>query len=83
MLTNVHEYDDITRLTFYIIYCLILCPLAKTAYLAIVRVVFCQMFRPKSKKVKSGLKLNVMFTLFVQYLAENRFFFQITSLSIE
>ena len=32
---------------------------------------FCQMFRSKSKKVKNGLKLNVMFTLFVQFLVEN------------
>ena len=41
------------------------------------------MFRSKSKKVKNGLKLNVMFTLFIQFLVENRIFFQITSLSIE
>ena len=33
---------------------------------------FCQMFRSESKKVKNGLKLNVMFTLFVQFLVENR-----------
>ena len=30
------------------------------------------MFRSESKKVKNGLKLNVMFTLFVQFLVENR-----------
>ena len=35
---------------------------------------FCQMFRSKSKKVKNGLKLNIMFTLFEQFLAENRIF---------
>ena len=35
---------------------------------------FCQMFRSKSKKVKNGLKLNVMFTLFVQFLVENHIF---------
>ena len=40
------------------------------------------MFRSKSKKVKNGLKLNVMFILFVQFLVETRIF-QITSLSIE
>ena len=39
MLTNVHEYDDINRLTFHIMLSLILCPLAKTAYLAIVPIV--------------------------------------------
>ena len=44
---------------------------------------FCQMFRSKNKKVKNGLKLNVMFTLFMQVLVKNRIFFQITSLSIE
>ena len=40
------------------------------------------MFRSKSKKVKNGLKLNVMFTVFVQFLVENRIL-PITSLSIE
>ena len=40
------------------------------------------MFRSKSKKVKNGLKLNVIFTLFVQFLVE-MVFFKITSLSIE
>ena len=35
---------------------------------------FCQMFRSKSKKVKNGIKLNVMFTLCVQFLVENRIF---------
>ena len=34
----------------------------------------CPMFKSKSKKVKNGLKLNVMFTLFVQFLVENRIF---------
>ena len=28
---------------------------------------FCQIFRSKSKKVKNGLKLNAMFTLFIQF----------------
>ena len=32
------------------------------------------MFRSKNKKVKNGLKLNFMFTLFVQFLVENRIF---------
>ena len=47
MLTSVH--DEINRLTFHIILSLILCPLAKTAYQAIVRIVsfFCPMFRSK------------------------------------
>ena len=72
---NVNEYDDINRLTIHIMQSLILCPLAKTAYLAIVRIVFCQMFRSKSKEVKNDLKLNVLFTLFVQFLVENLFFF--------
>ena len=40
MLTNVHKYDDMNKLTFHIMLSLILCPLAKTAYLAIVRIVF-------------------------------------------
>ena len=40
MLTNVHEYDGINRLTFHIMKSLILYPLAKTAYLAIMRIVF-------------------------------------------
>ena len=40
------------------------------------------MFRSKSKTVKNSLKLNVMFTFFVQFLVENRIF-QIASLSIE
>ena len=31
----------------------------------------CHMFRSKSKKVKNGLKLNVMFTIYVQFLVEN------------
>ena len=35
---------------------------------------FCQMFRSKSKKVKNGFKPNVMFTLFVQFLVENRIY---------
>ena len=35
---------------------------------------FWQMFRFKSKKVKNGLKLNVMLTLFVQFLVENRIY---------
>ena len=30
------------------------------------------MFRSKSKKVKNGLKVSVMFTFFVQFLVENR-----------
>ena len=40
MLTNAREYEDITRLTFHIMLSLILFPLAKTAYLAIMRIVF-------------------------------------------
>ena len=33
----------------------------------------CQMFKSKSKKkVKTGVKLNVLFTLFVHILVENR-----------
>ena len=44
MLTNVHEYDDINRLTFHIMSSLILCSLAKTAYLAIVRIVSTKSF---------------------------------------
>ena len=39
------------------------------------------MFRSKSKKVKNGLKLNVMFTLLVQFLVES-VFFQITSFQL-
>ena len=57
MLTNVHEYDDINRLTFHIMSSLILCPLAKTAYLAIVRIDFDLKFQfsvkcldPKARK---------------------------------
>ena len=38
------------------------------------------MFRSKSKKVKNGLKLNVLFTFFAQLKIV---FFQITFLSIE
>ena len=41
------------------------------------------MFGSKSKEVKNGLILNVLFTLFVHFLVENQFFFQITSLSVE
>ena len=40
MLTNVHEYDDITRLTFHEMLSQILSPLARTAYLAIARIGF-------------------------------------------
>ena len=40
MMTNIHEYDDINRLKFHIMLSLTLCPLAKTAYLEIVRIVF-------------------------------------------
>ena len=40
------------------------------------------MLRSKCKKVKNGLKLNAMFTIFVQFLVENRIC-QITSLSTE
>ena len=57
MLTNVQEYDDINRLTFYIMLSLILCPLAKTAYLAIVGILFDEKFHfsvkcidPKARK---------------------------------
>ena len=77
MLKNFHDYDDINRLTFHIILSLILCPLSKTAYLAIMGIVFlikasffCQMFRFKSQKVKNSLKLNDMFTLYIQFLVE-------------
>ena len=59
MLTNVHEYDDINRLTYHIMLRLILCPLAETAYRAIVRFVFVQKFHfsvkcldPKAKSEK-------------------------------
>ena len=41
MLTNVYEYDDINRVTFHIMYNLILCPLAKTAHLAIASIFLC------------------------------------------
>ena len=82
MLTNVFEYDEINRLTFHIMQSLILCPLAKTAYLATARIFFLlkvsffrQIFRSKSQKMKISLKLNVLFTIFVQFLAENRIFF--------
>ena len=57
MLTNVQEYDDITRLTLHIMQSLLLLPLAKTAYLAIVRIVFSLKFHfsvkcldPKTRK---------------------------------
>ena len=79
-LTNVHKYDDINRLTFHIMESLILCPLAKTAYLAIVRIVFdlkchfvCPMFRSKSKKVKNGLNRMLCYP-FCTVLAENHIF---------
>ena len=39
MLANVHEYGDINRLTFLMMYSLIICTFAKTAYLAIVQIV--------------------------------------------
>ena len=32
------------------------------------------MFRSKNKNVKNGLKLNVIFIFFVQFLVENRIF---------
>ena len=73
MLTNVHEYDYINRLTLPVRQSLILRPLAKTAYLAKVHIFrlkvsfFYQMFRFKSKKVKNSLNMNVMFTLFEQF----------------
>ena len=57
MLTNVHKYDDINSFKFHIMQSLILCPLAKTAYLAIVRIVFdlkshfsVKCFDPKARK---------------------------------
>ena len=33
------------------------------------------MFKSKSQKVKNGLKLNVLFTIFVQFLVKNLLFF--------
>ena len=84
MLTNVHESDDIDRLTFHIF----MSPCQNSLFDNSVNSFrlkvsfFCQMFRSKSKKVENGLKLNVMFTLFVQFLVKI-VFFQITSLSIE
>ena len=88
MLTNVFEYGDIYLLTCYIMLSPILSPLAKTAYLAIVYSFLLQvsffrkMFRSKSQKVETGLKLNVLFTIFVLCLIETHTL-QITSLSIE
>ena len=40
MLTNVYEYNDINQSTFHIGKSQILSPFAKTAYLAIARIVF-------------------------------------------
>ena len=81
MLTNVLEYDYINRLTFHMMYSLILCPLAKNSLsgnsvnsFRLKVLIFSQIVRSKSKKVKNDLKLNVMFTLFVQFLVENRIF---------
>ena len=44
MWTNVQEYDDINRLTFHKKESLILCPLAQTAYLTIVRIISTKSF---------------------------------------
>ena len=41
MLTNIYKYDDIIRLTFRLTISPILSPVAKTAYLAIERIIFC------------------------------------------
>ena len=38
---------------------------------------FHQMFRSKDKKVKTSLKLNVLFTPFVQFLVENHILFKL------
>ena len=81
MLTNVHEYDDITRLTFHVMLSLILFPpclnslSGNSANNFRLKVsVFCQMFRSKSKKLKNGLKLKIIFTVSVQLSVENRIF---------
>ena len=80
MLTNVYEYNKINLLTFSHNASEILSPLAKTAYLAIAQIFsakisfFYQMFRSKSQKVKNGLKLNVLVTIFEQFLVENHIF---------
>ena len=83
MLTNVHEYE-------YQVESPILSPLAKTAYLAVARIVFllnvsffCQIFRSKSEKVKTSLKWMFCSPFLYSFIWNSYFFIQITSLSIE
>ena len=76
-MTNVFEYNKINRLTFSHNVSEILSLLAKTAYLGNSPHIFTAKkftLDLKAKKVKNGLKLNALFTIFVQFLVSIAFF---------
>ena len=74
MLKNVHKYDDISHdvKSDFMPPCLNSLSGNSANSFRLKVSIFCQMFRSKSKK--NDLKLNVMFTLFVQFLVENRIY---------
>ena len=74
MMTNVYKYDEINRLAFFNVKSdfnsllkQLIWQLHK--YFSAKSFIFHQMFRSKSQKVKTSIKLNVLVTIFVHFFS--------------
>ena len=79
MLTNVYEYDEINQVDIshnvksnFMLPCLNSLSGNRENIFLLKVLFFHQMCRPKSEKVKTGLKPNVLFTNSILFLVENR-----------